>query len=93
MGQHFDFKKARKRLVVAHLRVQRFGCRRCGRTIFFAAHGQQLQARHPAIGQFVHQLGIAGIDLAQLRLEKLFGFRRSEAQIAQVQRLHLVLAA
>ncbi|MNU73836.1 hypothetical protein D3C71_633240 [compost metagenome] len=41
----------------------------------------------------MHLLGVAGVDLAQLRLEELLGFRRGKAQVTQVQFQHQLLAA
>ncbi|MNO04145.1 hypothetical protein D3C81_2250690 [compost metagenome] len=38
-------------------------------------------------------LGVAGVDFAQLGFEKLLGFARGEAQVAQVQFQHLFLTA
>ncbi|MCY1455956.1 hypothetical protein D3C76_904750 [compost metagenome] len=90
MGQHFDFKKLRERLIVAHLCL--VVC--CDdRSIFLAADSQQLQPSNPAVGQFMHPLGVLGADIAQLRLEKLFGLDGCEAQISQVQFQHQFLAA
>ncbi|MNS29698.1 hypothetical protein D3C86_875400 [compost metagenome] len=41
----------------------------------------------------MHHPGVAGIDLAQLRLEELFGLDRREAQVPQVQLEYQFLAA
>ncbi|CAG4926906.1 hypothetical protein R69919_05457 [Paraburkholderia gardini] len=56
-------------------------------------HREELQARYPAVGQFVHVPRVALADLAQLGLEERFGLGGREAQVAHVQFQHETLVA
>ncbi|MNZ47282.1 hypothetical protein D3C78_649910 [compost metagenome] len=86
--QHLALEEAGERLGVAQLHR-----RLAGGLALLAAHGKQLQAGDPAVAEVMQQAGVAGVDIAQLRLKELLRFLRGEAQVAQVQFQREVLAA
>ncbi|MCY1223993.1 hypothetical protein D9M72_361330 [compost metagenome] len=59
----------------------------------FPVRGEEVQARHPAIGQLMQGADIARADVVELGVQELLGLRQREAQVALVQFQHQSLVA